>query len=221
MKIKLITAYNGLNNKLIFPFLNRIINYCTINKYEFDFDIKNTHIQTKKLEYIYDKLITSDCDFLVWIDLDVYLLNLDFRVENIINDKDLYFSQDNNGICTGFMIVKKSDFNIELFRSLSFFGMVNTSMDIETKSIFGGFLHKNGNHYDQNTIKVVLNYFNIFKDKVTLIDENIIQNPESSFFETAFAFHFWGIWQHEGQVLSILDKIESNGYFNLKHWRNI
>jgi len=221
MKIKLITAYNGTNNKLIFPFLNRIIKYCTTNNYEFDFDFRNEHIQTKKLDYIYNKLTTSDCDFLVWVDLDIYLLNIDYKIEDIINNKDLYFSQDNNGICSGFMIIKRNDFNLQLFKSLSFFGMVDTSMDIENKTIFGGFLHKNGNHYEQNTIKVVLNYFASLKNKVSMIDENIIQNPESLFYQNAFAFHFWGIWQHEYQILSIIDKIEKDGYFNLRHWRSI
>lgn len=67
MKIKLITAYNGLNNKLIFPFLNRIINYCTINKYEFEFEVKNEHIQTKKLDCIYNKskIMIKDFNFIL------------------------------------------------------------------------------------------------------------------------------------------------------------
>ena len=48
-------------------------------------------------------------EYLVWIDADAIITNLDFDVSGIFNDKDIYMSKDINGWNAGVFAVKTSD----------------------------------------------------------------------------------------------------------------
>ena len=47
-------------------------------------------------------------EYLVWLDADAIIANLDFDVASIFNDKDIYMSKDNNGWNAGVFAVRTS-----------------------------------------------------------------------------------------------------------------
>jgi hypothetical protein len=202
---RIITAYNGKNNDIILPFLERLIKYSTYNGYKFSFDIEKFDNAQYKLQYINEQLHKESEKYIVWIDIDIFIRNLNTRLESIINlNYDISVSSDNNGICTGFMAIKNNEWNKNLFNSLTFLGQTD-DIDLISTSRIGGFLIKNGSHFDQDSMKVIFNYYKECKNHIYFIDENIIQNPESTFNEYAFAYHFWGMWNNS--YATILEKI--------------
>ena len=219
MNIKLITSYNGINNELIQPLLKRLIEYCTKNKYDFEFSVEEFDNSLHKPKFIYKKLKEFSGDYLVWIDLDIYILDLNYRIENIIPDisKSIAISKEDNGMCAGFMIIKNNEFSLKLFDIINFLGVLTTESKIEDKTPFGGFLPKY-KPSDQNIMKVLLHYFVKPQNELCFINEDIIQNPKSVFCNTAFAFHLWGIWSEQVAVRNILRKLEEDGYYNLYGW---
>ena len=156
---RIITAYNGKNNSLIWPFLERLIEYSTYNGYKFSFDIERFENAQYKLQYINEQLNKESEKYLVWLDIDIFIKNLNMRLESIINsDYDISISSDNNGICSGFMAVKNNEWNKKLFNSLAFLGQTD-NIDLVSSSQIGSFLIKNGSHFDQDSLKVIFNYY--------------------------------------------------------------
>lgn len=201
MTIKVITAYNGKDDGLIHHFLFRLIKYCKNHDYKLSFSLDYFSTSQYKIKYIYDNLIHSTEDYIVWIDIDIYIVNLKYKIEDLITTGDFYISSDNNGICSGFIILKRTEWNIKLFEFLNFVGKTNENVDLISCNKFGGFLFKNGTHYDQDSFKVIFNYFEQFNNKIQLINEEIIQNPETVSNKTPFAYHFWGMWNRREEVL--------------------
>jgi hypothetical protein len=192
--IRLVTCYNGKNNELIIPFLNRLIEYTTKNNYQFSFNVEDFENSQYKIKFINDCLIKYPDLYIVWVDIDIYIHNIEFKIESLLDEKDLIISKDVNGICSGFMIIKNNEWNKKLFSCLNFLQDVNEKLDLIKHDGFGGFLHQNGNHFDQNSMKVLFNYFKQFKSKISFIDESIIQNPETTYSSNSFAYHCWGMW---------------------------
>jgi len=202
--MNLITAYNGINDKVALPFIERFIKYSSKHGYKFDLTVDSFKNASYKQKIISDKLKETTSDYLVWIDLDCYVVDINRKIEDIIDFKEnkyIYYSKDSNGLCTGFFIIKKNEFTVKLFDMINFVGECDGKTDLISKSNMGGFLNKNGNHYDQNVVKVFLNYFPKLSDRVELIDESIIKNRDSMDSNSPFIYHFWNPWKDTDNVL--------------------
>jgi hypothetical protein len=203
--MNIITLYNGINNKVISPFINRFIEYSSIHGYTFELKLSEFNSISYKTTYIYDKLQKTDSEYLVWIDMDCYIVDLEYPLEKIINrypNNDLLYSKDSNGLCAGFCIIKKTDFTVKLFEILNFLYECDGKTDLISKSDIGGFLNENGNHYDQNVVKVLANYFPKVTREICMIDESIISNKTSNITNMPFIYHFWNIWNDTDYVLN-------------------
>jgi hypothetical protein len=221
MIFQIITAHNKRNVKLTNLFFEQMKLYCEKNNYQFKIYEENFLTSQVKPKFILDALQNAYADYIVWIDADIFILDLNFKLETLIDIKEMYFSYDHNGICAGFIIIKKCDFCIKFFETINFLDETYNDSDLIPKRNYGGFLSKNGKHFDQNTIKVVLDFFKKFENKIGIISENIIQNSESLFYDKPFAFHFWCIWDHANKVEKIIELLKKKKYFNLKNWRFI
>ena len=86
--------------------------YCQLHGYEYKLDFKEcTEITpefnlleysiSKKIELIYNELILSDCDYLVFVDADAAVNNPNIKIEDLINlqpEYELYLSHGNDKI---------------------------------------------------------------------------------------------------------------------------
>ncbi len=75
------------------------------------------------------------------------------------------------------------------------------------------------NKYEQNSFKILSHYYTEFNKNISLISENIIQNPSSTFNQNAFAFHFWSNgWNNQDKMIECIDKVKTTKYFPLNNW---
>ncbi len=220
MTYTLLSAYNGKNDDIIMPFLHRIVTYTSLNNYKFKFCCSKDVTLQNKLKIISNELSNCDTDYLVWIDLDVFILDLHFKLESITTEHNFIFSKDDNVLCSGFIIIKNDYYARKVFDTLSFLNEIKPDVQIKESLQYGGFLTENGNKFDQNTYKTIFNYFSQFTNNIGFIDDTIIQNPGSVFNKNAFAFHFWNIWYHPEKVSLITKQLLRDGYFNLYLWYN-
>jgi len=119
-------------------------------------------------------------DWLLWLDADALIVQQRFRLEDILgaaenSGKNLIFSQDANGICSGVFFIKNTEWSKQFIKSVLLLGELPDC----------GHLH------EQQTIRKLFENFPSLRDHVTTIPDSIIQNPESEFSSTAFIMHYW------------------------------
>ena len=71
------------------------------------------------------KILTehNDCDYVTWIDADCQILKSDIKLEYLIDkyfndDIDITLTQDNEVLNTGFMIIKNTQFTLDLMNKI-------------------------------------------------------------------------------------------------------
>ena len=91
--------------------------YC--KRYEFDFVFGSTPYYNdrkpnwNKLPFLLEAL-NSGYDYVVWMDSDAIVANPSFDVSSLLDDHDIYFSQDCYGLNSGVFALKNSDISRQL-----------------------------------------------------------------------------------------------------------
>lgn len=114
MKIKIVQFYCGKNqvyNQLVNQVKDLNSNYCYIHNYDYQLrqvDEKQVqqfinsnnfrwNINAYKFKVIYEQLIQSDCDYLVYMDADAAISKPQIKIEDLIdNEHDLFFSRSDS-----------------------------------------------------------------------------------------------------------------------------
>lgn len=114
MKIKVVQFYCGMNdvyNQLVNQVKEINSKYCQLHNYEYQLIIINNqqveqfvnnnifrwNINAYKFKVIYEQLIQSDCDYLVFLDADAVISKPTIKIEDIIDLKhDLFFSRSDS-----------------------------------------------------------------------------------------------------------------------------
>lgn len=138
-------------------------------------------------------------EWVIWSDIDVLFLNHQFDLKEYIKnkeDKHLIISSDHRGLCLGFFAVKSSTWSLALLESMLFLG------NIKDEKV-GLYDHKN--QREQDTLKVLLDFFQVVHNNVSLIPESLISNPRSENLIGRFAHHYWANRNFE-QVLKEMVK---------------
>lgn len=112
-------------------------------------------------------------EYLTWIDGDILILRQDLPLDSlIIAGKDLAFSTDIHGICSGFFIIRKCPAMEKFMRDLWF-------------------------HYctcwpwEQGAMKALIKNDFQLQEATAHISPSLIQNPRTEFNANAFAMHYW------------------------------
>jgi hypothetical protein len=123
--------------------------YCQKHAYKYIVETKQlvSHLKPHwtKFALLSQTLKSNDCDFAVWFDADIMIMNHDIKIEDIIeqhmNGKDFLLSRDiSNEINTGVCIVRNTEYAVKILDTLVKFP--------ELKS--------HGNH-DQDTFNIFYN----------------------------------------------------------------
>lgn len=111
-KIALVTMYD--DNCKSYAQLSDITKkeYCRLHNYDYICMKQNAapgkHPVWGKIRVVRDLLNTYD--IVIWVDADAIIANKNFNIQPyIIDNFDLYISQDNNGINTGIFIIKNTE----------------------------------------------------------------------------------------------------------------
>lgn len=145
------------------------------------------------------KRALSCSEWVIWSDIDVLFLNHEFDLREYImhqQDNHLIISSDHRGLCLGFFAVKSSRWSLAMLESMLFLG------NIKEEKVG---LYDNKNQREQDTLKVLLDFFQVVQDRVSLIPESIISNPRSQQLIGRFAHHYWANRNFE-QVLNEMVK---------------
>lgn len=218
MRVLITSAYNKLASHfsditaMMWKEYSKLHNYeCVIKSYEFSYSME-------KLKYLNELINNTMCDYIVWVDSDIFIINMEFQLKTIIDNNELKISSDNMGICSGAMILKNSAWVKQCLTTLLFLGETSLDTDLITNKSTGWFVKQQARH-DQNGFKILSHYFESFKSKISLIPESIIQNPASTFNKDAFAFHFWSYgWTKQDKMIEHINKIKQVGYYPLNNW---
>jgi hypothetical protein len=130
---------------------------------------------------IYEELNKNQCDYLLWLDIDTLVLNLDFSLDNLSSsNKSLYISNDINGINSGVMLIKNCD-QMKIFFSTvsSLYEQFKNHGWWEQAAIMELIKHNylNINHYTEYVPQKILNAY--VKGLVATTDDGYVD--ENSF----------------------------------------
>ena len=180
--------------------------YCRKHNFEF---ILNNKITGPHRDVYWNKISTvrenlGDSDWVLWSDIDIMIFDLNFNWENYLEkmeDKDLILSSDYGGLCLGFFLIRNCEWSFRLLASMELMGNINSGkVGIYDKK----------NQREQDTLKVLADFFENISCKIDLIPESLISNPRSSLNGiTPFAHHFWA----SRGIPKVIDEIKSPKFF--------
>jgi hypothetical protein len=147
--------------------------------------------QWNKIRVCQQELAT--CDWLLWMDADAMPVNLNFKVELLIEScqgKDFIISRDENEVCTGIFLVRNCEWSVRFLETVWLCGQ----MDYEYAKKY----HPAPNHERDTFIALGNNFPDILKHFI-LFPKNSVCNPRSEFNPKAFAVHYWAsdLWERK------------------------
>jgi len=96
MKIKIVTGYEGncLYKDIV---IENLLEYCSKHNYQLfykfeDWEHTNRYPYWRKLELIRNNLF--DCDYLLWIDADCMFIDMNRKLESIIDNNDFFITKE-------------------------------------------------------------------------------------------------------------------------------
>lgn len=145
-----------------------------------------------------------DVDWFLRLDADSIIVNQDIKLEDLVRDAQcsLLASADGNGLCMGVFLVKNSGWAHRLLGMLDFLGEMSADQ---------WRLYDNHNTYEQSTIKCLQRHFPRVANHISLLPQNIVQNPRTAFSESAFIMHYWSN-SGLGLIASKMREIIANGW---------
>lgn len=180
--------------------------YCKKHGYTFlegsdRFYDKSRNITWSKIPMLLACLDFS-CDYVVWIDADIMIMNTEIKLEDIINNymqqKTFMMCRDNgNQINTGFWFAKNNEYARKMLM------LIQSHPDIQkfTNDNYaeqGSFMHL----YDQNTEQLQEN------STILSIDEQKIFNCSLCFYKTGyFNIHFLGVGSRQNLLGQVIEEM--------------
>ena len=189
MKIKIISAYNSNYKSLSDLSFQTIDFFSKLNNFDFERFLISSYDRPFawfKIKKIIEEIENKKYDYLVWIDADAIIINNNFYVKKIIEEKyNFYISKDFNGINTGVFMIKSCDYIKDFF--------------LKVYSLTEFLFH---NTWEQAAIIKLINenYKNI-QDHIKYIDQKIFnaydyrlfgfdENHEGHFNNDSFIVHY-------------------------------
>ena len=202
--MKLITFYTPYYEEISKITIPRFGSYCKHHGIEFQgFRLPQ---RGGRVDFCWDKIelcrkVMSDVDdYLIWMDVDILLLKLSPSPYDFIkfSSKPMVICSDDNGICTGFFILKKCDWSIRYLDTMIFLGQITNQLERQINSVNAG---------DQSCAKYLLGFESVLKSTHILEDDGVISHPNRGIRSNTFAIHYWANGDLENKA-SILKNIK-------------
>jgi hypothetical protein len=202
MKIKFITYCDSnyqAAGEISIPMMKR---YCEKHGMDFVFHEKltgsNSDVYWNKIAIVKEAL--NDTDWVIWCDADILIRDMDHEwtdyLRNIKN-KNLIVSSDYRGLCLGFFMIRACNWSVNLLETVEALG------NIRDEKIG---IYDVKNRLEQDTMKVIVDFFENISCKVELIPETLLSNPRSVVSKRGiFAHHFWA----NGDLAKVITEMES------------
>lgn len=178
-KIAIITFENRKNLEFIDLHNKNITEYCKKWNYDYLFyDQCENNVYWCKMYFVLDALKTGKYDYVVWLDSDTIIKNLNQSLDFIVNkyNSDIFVSTDNgySAFCAGIFIIKNSPIGISFMEEC--IDSKSEKCDIINKStlrgLYSGLCYEEGimnnlimEKYHKNT--TCLPKYYVYTDKIT------------------------------------------------------
>lgn len=138
----------------------------------------------------------QDCDWLLWMDADAFIVDMDTPLDSlIVNDANVFISQDVGGLCTGVMAYRNCEWSAKFLETLDFLG--------QTKST---------THFEQAAVKALCDNWKTVSDQIVLIPEEAIQNPKSKMTTKPLIYHYWSQWNPLSLIADRMRTVVDQGW---------
>lgn len=210
MKIKIISAYTENDpykstSDITFPTIEK---YCESNGFScerFDITDSKIHPYFMKIPLIMEGL--KEFDYVVWMDTDSFILNQKYDLKKLLSSgKNLYISEDHNGINCGVMIWRKCGFSQRILQRI---------MDLYEE-------FKNHPWGDQAALAHIIDENELLiREKMEIVDQNILNSYDyhklynvdrkiGQFSYDSFIIHFPGIPSKEKVIRKYVEFLFDN-----------
>lgn len=200
MKVKLITFHNKRYKYISSLCDVRFSSFCLKNDYDYEnkFIVEDNPLFARlyKCKMILSVLSESKFDYVIYSDIDVAIKNCDYDIfKNYSFYKDITFSKDCHGLCSGFIVIKNTDFSKKFFETCLFLKSHEEENCKQTRSLFSW----NGKYdlasiADQELIKSLYYGYKYIRNNLDIdLREDIVSNQNSNkdCILKSFAHHYW------------------------------
>jgi hypothetical protein len=205
--ILIITYDNRADEAYVIEHNKNFTSYVNKHGYEYKFISKcNKNVYWCKIYLVYEMLQSNLYDYVMWIDSDAVILDMDFDLNNMINSYDchLFLTDDNNAfglinhINAGVFIIKNSDIGINYIKECLKHDVPNC-INIKTNKLKGIWA---GTCYEQGIMNIVLEKYTNNNNIFTIIPESIIYNGYNlSKINNKKILHYYGTTSEERMTL--------------------
>lgn len=131
-------------------------------------------------------------EFVIWCDVDVLPFGPDVNLDIMKLKHRITISSDYNGICAGIMGIPRSLKAHMIFETCLYLGPVKDYGEFDGRDT-----------KDQNTLKVLMKYFEEVSDMVVPLSENVISNPNTDKISNSLIMHHF--WANRGVDDTLID----------------
>jgi len=147
----------------------------------------------------------------VWVDSDVSIVDKGMDPLTLLpSNKELVFSSDKFGICTGVFGAKKSQWTLGVFKAVVLLGQT----DRERSKEFDLFDYR----AEQFVFRALLRYFPDVRAHCHVFDESVVQNRMSNYAPKAWMFHFWMGGRSASEILRKKQALSENEWSCEAFW---
>lgn len=197
MNVELVNFYNEKFKVLYDTVKESFVEFCENNNYTYNSiylqenDPRITRLN--KFSIISNTLETTKADYVIYSDLDILIKDTTFNIfENYNFNKDITFSKDKQGLCSGFIIIKVTDFSKQFFKTCMYLGShTQKECDVTNQLQNWNGKYDASDDSDQELIKSLYYSYTNIRDNVDVdFPEWIVSNPLSTD-AGSFAHHYW------------------------------
>jgi ADP-heptose:LPS heptosyltransferase len=155
------------------------------------------HPAWSKVQAVRNALLSRQSDWVLWLDADVLLMDLDFPAVGLLDvepDIDLICASDHNGLNTGVFLIRHGDWALRFLDAVDFLGELPADPD--------GY----GALWEQSTFKHLIRHFPGVARRVKILPQQVMNSSVDSYRHGDFIVHLSGLTN--GERLEALARLQ-------------
>ena len=135
-----------------------------------------------KLLAVRNALLSRQSDWVMWIDADAMVMNMDFPATRLIDDRsDLICASDHNGFNSGIFLMRYCDWSLRFLESAYFLGEVRSDPDGYNPL------------WEQSTFKHLIRHFPEVEKRIQILPQAAMNSSMDTYREGDFIIHLSGL----------------------------
>lgn len=141
-----------------------------------------------KVQAVRNALLSRQSDWVLWLDADVFLMDLDFPAVRLLDVEpgiDLICASDHNGLNTGVFLIRQGDWALRFLDAVELLGELPADPD--------GYAAL----WEQSTFKHLIRHFPGVAQRVKIVPQPVMNSSEESYRPGDFIVHLSGLTNAE------------------------